>query len=668
MRILYLVVLLLPLPIFSQPVIAPTPEAAGSPQGENMGPFNITNSFEAGYRFHAVDGNEGKYRSDVNFGNGIRLLRGTMAVHSRNGKGRWLDELLVDVQGLGNDPYQFSSVRLQKNALYRYDLVWRLSDYFNPALTIARGNQFLSTTRRLQDHDLTLFPQSRIKLHLGFTGNAQTGAGLSTGQWFDTRGDEFAFTRDVRRSQNEYRIGTDIRWRRWNLSVRRGWEAFKDDTRFARPLAPDGANPSDRTTLTSLRRDEPYHGRTPFWRILLLGDLGKGFSLQGRFTHSDGERAFVFDELAQGTDRLGSARQRQILIAGSGRRPFTTASLGLVWLAPGHWTFSNQTAYSNVRMEGDGRYSELANGSLSLSRVSFQNFGVQLISNTSEASWQPVKPLGMFGNFHYSDRRIRSTAIDDIELPRQAPISEQSNRQKAGTLGLRLQPIEPVRILLRAEVGRNDTPFYPTSDKDYTAYLARVSYRSKKGSASTSFQSFSNTNSTSLFLHSSRGRTWTANAGWSPRPGIYFDAGYQYQHLETLTGLAYFANFELIENTRSYYLSNLHTFHLTSQWRIAKRADVFASIVRSKDLGDGRPILDRSFRPDVLGDPATAPTFAAAQVYPLTYLSPSARISLSVHSKLRLNLGWQYYDYAEYFLSSQDYRAHTGFVSISYSF
>ena len=79
-----------------------------------------------------VGGDLGKYRSDVNFRNGLRLLSSSLAVHSREGHGRWFDEILLNTLGLGNDPYQSATLRVQKNALYRYDLLWRLDEYLQP--------------------------------------------------------------------------------------------------------------------------------------------------------------------------------------------------------------------------------------------------------------------------------------------------------------------------------------------------------------------------------------------------------------------------------------------------------------------------------------------------------------------------------------------------------
>src|SRR5688572_6287679 len=120
----------------SQPTIAPTESQVGPRRGEDVDGYNVVNSFELGYRWHDVSGNLGKYRSDVNFGNGIRLLGSSLSVHSKEGHGKYFDELLLNTQGLGNDPYQFSSFRVQKNRFYRYDLLWRENAYYNPSLLL----------------------------------------------------------------------------------------------------------------------------------------------------------------------------------------------------------------------------------------------------------------------------------------------------------------------------------------------------------------------------------------------------------------------------------------------------------------------------------------------------------------------------------------------------
>src|SRR5580765_8122389 len=83
----------------AQQVVAPTPEPVGSPRGTNTGDYNVMNSFELGYRFKTVNGNDGMYRSVDNYGNGIRLLGSNLSVNSKDGHGHYFDEILLNTIG-----------------------------------------------------------------------------------------------------------------------------------------------------------------------------------------------------------------------------------------------------------------------------------------------------------------------------------------------------------------------------------------------------------------------------------------------------------------------------------------------------------------------------------------------------------------------------------------
>jgi hypothetical protein len=90
------VLLLLPALVWAQDTVAPTTGESTLPmRGENAGNYNVVQSWEFGYRFASVGGDDGKYRSDVNYGNGIRLLSSSLTVNSRDGHGGWFDEIVL---------------------------------------------------------------------------------------------------------------------------------------------------------------------------------------------------------------------------------------------------------------------------------------------------------------------------------------------------------------------------------------------------------------------------------------------------------------------------------------------------------------------------------------------------------------------------------------------
>ena len=170
--------------LWAQDTVAPTTnESVGPARGENTGDYNIVQSWELGYRYALIGGDEQKYRSDVNFGNGIRLLSSYLSVNSKDGHGKLFDEIVLTTQGLGNDPYESATLRVQKNGLYRYDMHWRSNDYFNPGLTTAEGLHLENLNQRWQDHDLILFPTSAVRFNAGFSANNEQGPALSTDQF-----------------------------------------------------------------------------------------------------------------------------------------------------------------------------------------------------------------------------------------------------------------------------------------------------------------------------------------------------------------------------------------------------------------------------------------------------------------------------------------------------
>src|ERR1700722_10466153 len=123
----------------AQDPVAPTPAKIGPVRGEASGDYNVVQSWEGGDRLSDVRGSDDTYRSEVNYGNGLRLLGSSLTINSKDGHGRLFDELVLTTQGLGGDPYESVVLRLQKNRLYDYSMSWRLNDYYNPDVIVALG-------------------------------------------------------------------------------------------------------------------------------------------------------------------------------------------------------------------------------------------------------------------------------------------------------------------------------------------------------------------------------------------------------------------------------------------------------------------------------------------------------------------------------------------------
>ncbi len=658
MRTLFILVMLGGV-LAAQQVVAPTPEPVGSVRGQNVGDYNVINSWEVGYRFSDIDGDLGKYRSDVNYRNGVRLLASRLGVHSRDGHGRYFDEIVLTTLGLGNDPYQSALLRVGKNRLYQYDLLWRLNEYYNPATTIAFGDHLMDTRRRIQDHDLLLLPQSRLKFRLGYSRNSQTGPALSTVQLFDSRGDIFPLFADVQRVRNEYRLGGDFDIAGMRFTVLRRWDYYKEDT----PYRIDGPEPP----LTSFYRAEPIHGASPAWLGNLRGER-EHWGVNARITYVGGRRDFILDETSAGTGRLGEPVARQVIVSGNARRPVTAGDFSLSFLPNKNLTLVNTTSVYNTNIDGDASFLQLDNRSLEAETQPFRFLGIRTVVNATDVTWRANRWLGFYTGYHFSNRLIRYA--ETFEFGTVPPDRfEQENTLHSGLAGIRLTPVKPLALSVDAELGRADGPFTPISEREFHAIRAAARYRRRTLTLAGQYRQFYNNNSVTLSTHSLRSRQWSASAAWVPRDRFALDASYTKLHLDTVSGIAFFAGApfpELVTGRDSVYVSNIHAGAFGAHFGITRRVDLYAGYTITKDTGDGRNALV----PFATTDPVSL-VLLPVQTYPLTFQSPLARVSVRITNKVRWNAGWQFYNYHErfgLFSIMRNYHTNTGYTSVLWAF
>ena len=668
MRSAFAVLPLLLLPLLNaQETVAPTTsETVGSPaRGENKGDYNIVQSWETGYRYALIGGDEGKYRSDVNYRNGVRLLSSYLTVNSRDGHGKYFDEIVLTTQGLGNDPYESATLRVEKNRIYRYDMLWRLNEYFNPGLATAAGLHLEDLNQRWQDHDLILFPQSRIRIKAGYSRNKEDGPALSTTNLFENeRGDIFTLFSNVRREYNDYRTGADLDFFGIRLSFLRRWEFYKEDTPYSLNGLSAGLNPTDTATLSNFYRAEPIHGSTGAWLVNLAAER-KAFAVNGRFTYSGGRNDFILNESAVGTGLAGT-ENRLVITYGNAQRPVTTGDFNLSFFPADRITITNNTSVDDIRMNGNSYYEQFDLASLTATVLNFQFLGIRLITNSTDIHFHANRKIDFFAGYRYADRQIRS--IQSITDPLTAftnVLNSQSDHVNAGVAGVNWLISSALRLHLETEIGRNNNPFYPISEKNYHVIDGRLQYKRGSVFATAGYKENYNNNSISLTAYSSHSRNYFANFTWTPRNWLSLDTGYSRLHLDTAGGIAFFAGAPraVLTSAESVYISNIHAANLGLRIALRKRADLYLGYNITLDTGDGRSNLLPSGTVNSL--------LYNVQTFPLNFQSPLARLTIPITAKLKWNAGYQYYGYHEEFgLYSilENYHAHTGYTSILWAF
>ncbi|MGC1104910.1 MAG: hypothetical protein WA876_00085 [Candidatus Acidiferrales bacterium] len=231
------------------PLRSSAQESAGETQGVNSGGYNIQQNIEFGYRLNEIGGNYDTYDTFVNLGSGMRLFDYTLDMRSLNHQGMFFDDLDFSNFGYGGDPNDVSRLHIDMNKVYDFSALFRRDENFwdynlfanplnpaalnplgsatagcivsppsstnpglpgycsNPAIGVANSPHALDLVRRMQDYDLTLLPQSKIRFRLGFSHDSDNGPGF-----FTTDGGTLSdFPENYSYTTNAYRVGVDFR-------------------------------------------------------------------------------------------------------------------------------------------------------------------------------------------------------------------------------------------------------------------------------------------------------------------------------------------------------------------------------------------------------------------------------------------------------------------------
>ena len=222
---------------------------SGESKGTNWGDYNIRQSVEFGYRANEISGNQDTYGTFVNLASGVRLFDYTLEMRSLDHNGFLFDNLTFANFGYGGDPNDVSRLRIQKNKKYDFRMQFRRDKNFwdynlfanplnpaalnpvgsettgcivspptavhpglpgycsNPAIAAVNSPHALDLVRRMQDYDLTLFPNSAIRFRLGYSHNRDLGPGFFTtdGGTIPDFPETFSYT------TNAYRAGVDVK-------------------------------------------------------------------------------------------------------------------------------------------------------------------------------------------------------------------------------------------------------------------------------------------------------------------------------------------------------------------------------------------------------------------------------------------------------------------------
>jgi hypothetical protein len=291
---------------------ATTPSATSTQEEPSMGidavPFLVTGDFDVGYRWVDTNGNENKYREDLNYTSGPRLFNLNMNITPVGSS--FFDLANFYASHLGGEPFQYLGVTVQKFGAYNFtyrrnqsiyfyhDIVQPVEDAGNPAN--ARAGDFhtfnFDRTTDIFDFDVDINDTWNVFVKANRTG--RKGESTTT---YDVSRDEFELDKPLDWRNNTTAVGFEAKAEKVSVYFDQTWRDYEDDGRIFLPGLSQGEDPEDATILASFNQLLPYSFEMPQTTIKANIRPNPRTTVNVGYVYGNLDGEFDYDERAFGT-------------------------------------------------------------------------------------------------------------------------------------------------------------------------------------------------------------------------------------------------------------------------------------------------------------------------------------------------------------------------------
>ncbi len=636
--------------------------------GRNWGIYSTTTTFEIGHRFVDTDGSRDRYLSDVNVRDGWRLLEFSTDMRARPGTGTLFDFMKADVSNAGGDQSQTFSLRMDKTRAYRFDGNVRRFNYFrSPGPNFANNFRNHDLRQQVSDFSLKLFPQRAVRINAGY------GRSFAKGRYnpsYSYERDLFQLLGETRWQANDYRLGVDASYRKWDFNIEQLYRNFKNDPQItSTPGVNLGANPTDAGKISFLDRDIPLRSHALVTRASVRGSIADRLHVVLRGLHDEERMRAPYLEINRGTASNNQTIVSRVLTAdGNVKRPNSVVDAGLTYDINRNFSISDTFRYTSFRILGDvstlqtslqqpatgaqqtiitttagDRITDLTSywNTLALN----MSFGRKFSANLGWRAMQ--REVKLEGN--YVSRVSTSTSVTTLTQDEGESIDTH-----AFIGGFRVRPTDRFSFIFDVEHGTNNNAFVRINPLEFTRLRARVQYQATDKLFFTgAFTSTDRVNPTPQVENESDARSYTVAVNWEPKSRVSIDAGYDYHDLFSTANVRFFLADRVERRGNSLYYARLNSVFANTRFGLTNRLDLLMVYYYVMDRG----------APGVSLGPND---FVAA--FPLRRHNPEARLAYRFSNNVTGNLSYRHFSYNERDFGVQDYRSNILTSSLRFTF
>lgn len=693
-----------------------SPSSSPVPDEERLyNGYKVSSTAEIGWRFRSLDGNEDKYRSDLNYKAGFRTFDSSLLMESETGKGKYFDSLLITNSGWGSDPSGMTKVRADKTGFYKFQSNVRRVKYYNNLATfigIADPNQHTQDTRNtMTDFDFTILPQNeRIRFNFGVSTSNYSGPGTWTMRW---QGDEFKVDSDNSNRSKDFRFGAEGKLAGFDWNLMQGIWRYRDRTAFTITSLNEGHNPANLTRVSDFYRLSPTEGRGSYTQFNLHRTFAEKLDFTGRAIYSSSISQMTLTENVVGRNNTsgGQIFDSDLYRADTrAKRPQIRADFGLTYRITEGFRLSNTFTLDRFSNNGGNFFrndiaSRNANGTPRTVNPSSTSAYIvhdyRRYMNTVEGDYQFNNRVSVHLGYRYSNRETgffgySLNLVNPVNNPQLLCSGVTSpnpnvtcgedvvNTTHTLLAGMRIKPIKSWTVYWDMEHGTADSIFGRRENNDFTNFRLRSKYRVNNFSFDLAFITRDNSNPSSITatnftvpagfdpITEIKSRTFSGNFSWDPVSNLNFSAGYTYRQLDSNTPVyvpyqvcaqpACTSGTTVRAISTSEFLVRDHYGYVEIAAKPHKRLGLFAAYRMNKDKGQG----DRTGVLVPNPFPVTGlPVYSNwVDSYPMSFTTPEVKAVIRINRRVDWNIGYQYYKYDDERITTQNYRAHLPYTSL----
>lgn len=435
-------------------------------------------------------------------------------------------------------------MRAEKARIYRFDGAVRQFNYYRFLPSFVNGQHGFDLNQQVSDFNLKLLPQRAARIDLGYTRSRASGP-LTTTYIYDF--DDFQIKGEERWEANDYRLGLETSYRRWNFLLGGMYRAYKSDWRYFQDAGVNrGNNPNDRVTLNSFDRFTADRAKAALARWGLSGAPTPKLHLAARGHYTDERLEGALRESNSGVNNLNVPILAQSVSAdGEAKRSSATSDVALTYDLTEHISVSNTFDYNALRIPGHAQAliqtRTLPPGGNEQTTTA-PTFNSRLTDLTSY--WNTLQVNLNLGAKFSANLGWRATRRDirlDILPNRQ---TRTTNNTQAFIGGARFRPVKPVSLFFDYERGTLDTAFVRLNPLEIQRTRVRANLKlAERFSLNSTFSATDSANPTPQVNNEADFRAFSLSANWERGARLWLNGGYNYDTLSSVADLFFFSRF-----------------------------------------------------------------------------------------------------------------------------